>query len=107
MTTAATISEADFQRQVVDLARIFRWKTNHIRRSIGKGKRWTTSTSMVGWPDLALVRPPRLIFAELKSADGKLTAEQEQVLGLLRGCDGVEVYVWRPDDLEAIAAVLR
>lgn len=100
--------EADLQRSVVELARIFGWETMHVRPTLG-GRRhgWTTSTTLKGWPDLTLIRPPRLIFAELKSATGRLTPEQQSVMDLLSRCVGVETYVWRPGDLDGIAQILK
>ena len=91
-------SEAQWLRQIVDLARILGWTTYHP---------WLSIHSERGWPDLALCRPPRLVLAELKSATGKTTAPQDRWLDLLRDCPGVEVHVWRPTDIETIAEVLR
>jgi hypothetical protein len=54
-----------------------------------------------------LVRGERLLFAELKREKGKLSAEQEAWLEDLRRVPGVEVYVWRPGDMDEIAQVLR
>ena len=52
-----------------------------------------------GFPDLCLVRPGRLIFAELKSTRGKLTREQQRGLSLLQhSIPAVETYTWRPAD---------
>ena len=92
------VSERDFQRQVLDLARILGWTSYHPTLS-----KWSER----GWPDLAMVRPPRLVFAELKSETGKTTSHQERWLGLLGLCPGVEAYLWRPSDLDSIATVLR
>lgn len=73
-----------------------------------------------GWPDLTLVRRAdrRLIFAELKTDDGRVTPRQAKVLDLLRCLEGpggivpplgptIGVYVWRPRDLVSIEATLR
>lgn len=92
------ITEKQFQAQVLDLARILGWHTYHPFLS-----KWSER----GWPDLAMVRPPRLVFAELKSGKGILSAAQVKWLGLLGDCPGVESYVWRPENLDAIADVLR
>ena len=81
------------------------WRCMHVRRSIGKGNRWTTSTSVVGWPDLVLWKPGRIIAAELKSATGQVTTEQALVLASLEEA-GMETHVWRPADLDEIAGVL-
>lgn len=98
MTTALALTEKQWMAQVVDLARTFRWAHYHPYLSIRSAR---------GWPDLALVRPPRVILVELKSETGKVTPAQEEWLALLRECPGLEVYLWRPSDFEAAAAVLR
>jgi len=54
--------------------------------------------STPGWPDIVLVRPPSVIFAELKTATGRLTPAQRTWLDALDGCPGVEAYLWRPSD---------
>jgi hypothetical protein len=92
------LAEKDFQRQVLDLAKLYRWHAYHPALS-----KWSER----GWPDLAMVRPPRIVFAELKAECGKVTEHQSRWLALLGACPGVETYLWRPSDLEAIAAVLR
>ncbi len=108
MTKAATVPEHVFQRQVVDLARMLGWTVNHVRRSLGGRKQgWVTATTLKGWPDLTLLRPPRVIFAELKSDVGRVSPEQRELLALIEQCPGVEVRVWRPADLDTIAADLR
>ncbi len=91
------ITEADFLRQIRDLARITGWATFHPFLS-----RWSEG----GWPDVALCRPPRLLLVELKSDSGKLSPDQERWAEMLRACPGVEYAVWRPSDLNAIAKAL-
>jgi hypothetical protein len=92
------IAEKDFQKQVLQIAKLYRWHAYHPALS-----KWSER----GWPDLALVRPPRLVFAELKSEKGKVTEHQERWLSLLRACPGIEVFLWRPSDLEQVAEALR
>jgi hypothetical protein len=95
------MTEAQFQQIVLDLANMSRWMTYHTHDSRKSHK---------GFPDLTLVRPPRVIFAELKGdgAYGKrgLTREQAVWVDALQACPGVEAYVWRPDDLNDIATIL-
>lgn len=98
MSQAVPITEAQFLRQVLDLARMLGWRAYHPALS-----KWSER----GWPDLALVRPPRLVFAELKTDRGKTTSHQDEWLALLRACPGAETYLWRPADLEQIAEGLR
>jgi hypothetical protein len=101
------MSEAEWQQQVVDLAGLLNWRHLHVRRSIGKGQRWTTATNVKGFPDLLLWHEiqQRVIGAELKTEKGRVTPEQKEVLRSL-GAAGVEVYVWRPADLLQVQAIL-
>lgn len=105
---AMAITEADWQQQVIDLAHAYHWRHLHVRRSIGKGRKWVTATNVVGWPDLFLwnERQHRVLAAELKAQDGAVTAEQLEVLASLAGA-GVETHVWRPSDLDQVHAVLK
>jgi hypothetical protein len=95
---ALRIAEKVFQSQVLQIAKLYRWHAYHPALS-----KWSER----GWPDIALVRPPRLVFAELKSEAGRVTEHQESWLALLAACAGVEAYLWRPSDLERIAELLR
>lgn len=101
------ITHTEFQEQVVELAGLLGWRHLHVRRSIGKGRHWVTTTNRVGWPDLLLWstrQPGRHIAAELKVPPDDLSAEQAEVLEEL-GRAGFETFVWRPDDLERIQSV--
>ena len=85
---AERMSEAALQNGVIHMAAVLNWRVYHTRLSIG---------SQRGMPDLLLVRPPRVVFIELKSSRGRLTPAQEEWGALLRRCPGVEYYVWRPE----------
>jgi len=95
---SATVSERDLTGYVRDLARALGWRRYHT---------WLAKHSPGGFPDEVLVRPPRLVFAELKSERGVLTLDQEGWLEALRQVAGGDVYVWRPPDMDEIARVLR
>lgn len=82
--------------RVVKLARSLNWRCYHT---------YDSRRSEAGFVDLVLVRPPRLIFAELKAGDGKITPVQRTWLDLLAACKA-EVYVWRPSDYELVSALL-
>lgn len=90
------VSEADFQRAVIDLAKLRGWRVWHDNDS---------RRNAAGLPDLIMVRRGRLIFAELKSKRGRLRAEQADWIGDLlvvqRQADSyaVGVHVWRPADM--------
>lgn len=101
-------NETEWQAEFVKLAGMLGWQHMHVRRSIGKGKKWVTATNVVGWPDLTCWHPRRgLIFVELKTdAKGsKTTPEQDEVHASLRAA-GQLVFVWRPSDLEEAQRVL-
>ncbi len=91
------MTEKDWQKQVIDLARLFGFRVFHP---------WLSIRSEKGWPDLALFRPGRFLLAELKTETGKLPASQESMIADLRAA-GVEVHVWRPTDLDHVVEVLR
>ncbi len=102
------MTEAELQAAVVELLNLTGWHHLHIRRSIGKGHRWTTTTSVTGWPDLYCWHPRqrRTLALELKTATGRLTPEQRLVLDSLAAA-GVETAVIRPADLQDLARRLR
>ena len=92
------VPEHVFLAKVIRLARDLGYLPYHTHRS---------DKSEAGFPDLVLAKPGRLIFAELKSATGTTTAAQETWLSMLRhSITGLEVYLWRPNDLPQIAVIL-
>lgn len=99
----------ELQRQVIELAHTFRWHHLHIRRSLGRGRKWVTTTNVTGWPDLLLwnvQQPTRHVAIEVKVPPDKLTADQERVLDQLFR-SGFETYVVTPADLESLVTVFR
>ena len=99
------ITEKDFQATVIALARKDGWIVGFTHDS---------RKSEPGEPDLRMVRPPRVIFAELKTVKGKLSKGRWNKSGrwlpgqdewgeALSECPWVEYYLWRPtDNFEAI-----
>lgn len=105
-TKLPTYREDEFTDQVLQLAGMMGWRRVHFRPGqTAKGWRTPVQGDGKGYPDLTLVRPPRLIYAELKVGNNKPTPEQESWLYDLRRCS-VEVYLWYPEDMAAIVAVL-
>lgn len=103
----AAETEAGFQAAVIDLARLRGWLVHHCRPA-RTGAGWATPiTGDPGFPDLVLARPPRLIFAELKSTKGRVSRDQERWVMRLDQCDGVEMHVLRPSDWAAVEDLLR
>jgi hypothetical protein len=102
-----TERERDFQRAVIDLARLMGWRVHHTRPALTQRGRWLTPIQGdAGFPDLVLCRPPRLILAELKRVGGKTTAEQQAWLDALASCAALECYLWTPNDWDAVVRTL-
>ena len=91
------IAEVDFMATVVEAARLLGWYCYHPHRS---------QHSEEGFPDLVIVKPPRLVFAELKAGSNRPTPAQRAWLEALGGCPGVQACVWTPADWDAIERVL-
>lgn len=97
--------ERDWQRDVVRLAQTLGWKVAFFRPAkTTKGWRTAVGADGAGFPDLCLVRD-RIIFAELKNERGRMAEQQLEWKAALEVA-GVEAYVWRPDDLDDVMAVL-
>lgn len=96
----------EWQAQVVELAHYLGWDHLHVRRTIGRGKKWTTSTNKKGWPDLFLWHPRRgFVAIELKVGRDKATEEQVAVLASLEEA-GARVTVAYPNDLDDLRRML-
>lgn len=98
-------SEAEFQSAIIRLARLNGWRVYHPpdNRPARNGR---VQSVEPGFPDLTLVRDGELIFAELKTSTGRVRPEQHEWLTALALVPGVETYIWRPGDFDAIHARL-
>jgi hypothetical protein len=94
---AASYTEKQWQAEVMALAKDLGWLVYHTLRSQG---------SAPGFPDLVMVRGERVLFIELKTVKGKLSSAQSFWLGALSHTT-VEVYLWRPSDIQEAGEVLR
>lgn len=94
----ATVTERQWQAQVETWAKRAGWRVYHTWRSIH---------STPGFPDLCLVKPPRVVFMELKSQKGLLSKAQMEWLVALGECSGVESYMYRPADEIEVKRVLQ
>lgn len=90
------ILEAEWQSQVVEIARTLAW--NEIYHTFNSRR------SAHGFPDLILLRE-RLIALELKREKTCATEHQKRWLRALIAA-GVETYLVRPRNLESLALVL-
>lgn len=133
LNSAGELSEHGWQAQVIALARLYGWLVYHApdNRPAGRTGRpqRLAAPEGRGFPDLVLVRGPRLVFAELKTRTGRLGPGQREwldaleavgtsvaaarhALELVAGAEppvheaSVEAYLWRPADLEAVHEAL-
>ena len=88
--------EAEFQADVIHRAKELGWRVYHTHDS---------RKSEAGFPDLKMVRAGVLVFAELKTDKGKLSAPQAS-WGEDLAATRAEYYVWRPNDWPLIEEVL-
>ena len=103
-------NERAFTDAVIDLAKMNGWRVMHMRGNTAR-----LIQGHAGFPDLVLVRPPHLIFAELKVGRNVPTPEQQEWLDALTDCEvepygmpgpSAGVYAWRPEQWDAIVKVL-
>lgn len=97
------MTENALQDAILETAALLRWLCMHprpARTSTG----WRTAAQgngAAGYPDLTLVRNGYLIFAELKSATGKLAPAQrvwmDELLLVSMAEDRVLTFLWTPD----------
>ena len=103
------ISEKAFTAQVISLAQHLGWRVAHFRPAQTQTGRWITAVQGdgVGFPDLVMVKPPRLIFAELKTEIGRMSDKQAEWIADLCGCGIYCCRVWHPSDYDEIERILR
>lgn len=108
MNLYSQISEETFTKQVIQLARVFGWRVAHFRPAMTKRGRWVTPVQGdgKGFPDLFMLRHNRAIAAELKSAKGTVTPEQELWLEAAKRAN-FEAYIWKPSDIDEVERVLK
>lgn len=99
--------EREFLEQIIELAHLLQWRVAHFRPArTATGWRTPCQADAAGWPDLVLVKGNRLLFRELKTSTGKLTAAQRDWLAALEAA-GQDAKVYRPGDWPDIERELR
>lgn len=131
--TLPALSEAEFQKQVIDLAKLYGWRIMHARPA-RTAKGWRTPLQgHKGFPDLVLARVGYTIIAELKTDKAWLDPEQREWLidlgigDILKATQPVTshvaqlltqqkllhestlklVTVWRPQDWQCLSEWLK
>jgi hypothetical protein len=101
------LTERQFQRQVIQLARLHGWRVAHFRpaRTL-KGWRTPVEADGRGFPDILCVRGKDVKVIELKVGRNVLTPEQA---AWIRAFDptAVKWHVFYPRDWAKIEEVLR
>jgi len=92
------MTHAELLEIVRDAAKVGGWKLAFT---------WKSLHSPAGFPDCVLVHPGRrrIVYAELKTMKGKVTPSQQDWMDTLRQA-GAEVYLWRPDSVDDVIALL-
>lgn len=103
MTLPLTLSEADFQRTVLDYAMLRGWRCSHARPARTTHGWVTPITGHAGAPDLLLARDGVAICAELKRHGARPTPDQRLWLAALGGVG----RLWRPTDWPSVVEELR
>jgi len=102
-----TLSEAEWQSWIVDLATWLGWRVFHPRPAQIAGRWATHLLGSAGFPDLTMVHQRRgFLIVEVKSNTGRVTPGQRAWLADLEEA-GVECYVWRPKDYREVEARLK
>lgn len=102
-------SETSFQTAVLDFAKLRGWMCAHFRPARTNGGWKTPVQGDAGFVDIVFCRPPRIVFAELKSDKGRMEPAQEKWVYRLAQSGGelVDTYVWRPSDWPEVEAALQ
>ena len=105
------ISERELAATVDALAELHGWKIFGVLEQRVYARRLSR-----GFPDRVMTRAGRLLFVEYKSQAGEMGPGQQDWLDALSQCrapegyrvgGGVEVYLWRPSDLDSIEEILK
>ena len=95
-----SMSEAELQALILDAAQWSGWRCYHTHDSRRSGPH-------NGFPDLCLVRNGECLFWELKTAKGRVSAQQKMWIQRLDEVPGIEARVIRPDDIDYAIDRLR
>lgn len=97
-TVERAITEKAWMGTVLDAARLYGWEAYHT---------YDSRRSQPGFPDLILVRGPRMLVIELKTERGKVSPAQVDWLARLEDVREVSVMVARPSQWDDVLVELR
>lgn len=104
-------TEKEWQKAVIVEAKKNGWLYYHPERAMVRNHdgsvRWLTN-GVPGFPDLVLVKPPTVLFLELKrDRKSQPTDAQVQWVTAIQACSQVEAYVVSPMDAPDLFDLLR
>lgn len=103
------LTEAQWQREVCEVAEMLGWEWAHFRVSGRPSKAGPPVSGPLGkgHPDLFLIRQrdQRSCYVECKAEKGTLSVEQVRVIGKMR-LAGIIVHVWYPKDFNDVVREL-
>lgn len=102
------VTEKEFQKTFLAMAKARGWRSAHFRSAMTKGGNWVTPVAGQGkgFPDNLLIRGKMLIVAELKVPPNTTSPEQDAWLAAFAAA-GIPAFVWTPDDWTEIERVLE
>lgn len=108
MNPMRELSEAEFQRLVIELAQTLGYLVAHFRPGMDRRGNWQTAVAGdgAGFPDLVLVGRGQVLFVELKAQKGTPSAQQKNWLEAIAKAGG-QAHLWRPRDWDEIVATLN
>jgi hypothetical protein len=98
------LKERDWQKQVEEMLRWYGWWFMHVPPNVVVCPHCRTRIYRGikrGFPDILAIKPPHILWIELKTERGWLDPDQQRVHEMLRAC-GQTVRRARPRDREAL-----
>jgi hypothetical protein len=97
------LTEAQWQKQIEQALDVLGWWWMHIPSNVVVCPHGTKVYRGIrkGFPDILAIRPPYILWLELKRERGQLDAEQRRVGKMLEACGQVYLHA-RPRDRERV-----
>jgi hypothetical protein len=101
-----SITGTQLMNQIIDYGLLRGWRIHHDRPAMTfKGYR-TAVQGHKGFPDILLVKPPRILVIECKSTSEKVSPEQYDWISDFKDC-GITTMIARPCDWDNIQKELE
>jgi hypothetical protein len=103
-----SLKEAPWQKQVEEALEVYGWWFMHIPSNVVVCPHCHTKIYRgiaKGFPDILAIKPPRILWIELKTERGQLLPEQTAVGQMLQACGQTWIHA-RPRDRESLYALI-